>query len=62
MSLSQGSKEEVSLGVTIIPSQEAQPPMATDDDTISQRSISAEPTPPSPQYVKGWRLHVLTFA
>lgn len=62
MSSGKESKEEVNLSTTIFPSQEVQPPMPTDDDEICQRSISAEPRTPNPQYVKGWRLHVLTFA
>ena len=62
MSLEAGSQvEEVGLSATTIPLQEAQPPGATDDDTISQRSIDGEARLPDPQYVKGWRLHVLTF-
>lgn len=62
MSLGADSKvEEVGLSTTPIPSQEAQLPRATDDDRISERSISGEPRLPDPQYVKGWRLHVLTF-
>lgn len=63
MSLEAGSQvEEVGLSATTIPLQEAQPPGVTDDDTISQRSTDGEARLPDPQYVKGWRLHVLTFS
>lgn len=61
MPLGQGPKVEIGLSATTITSQEAKPPRATDDNLISQRPISPETRHLNPQYVTGWRLHVLTF-